>query len=457
MAERFDVVVVGARCAGSPLAALLARGGLSVALLDKATFPSDTPSTHIFQNDGARVLAAIGVLDRVLASGAPWIEQADLRVDALRMVHRWPRRPDDPGPMLSVRRPVLDTLLVEAAEEAGASVRTGARVGALVERDGRVGGVVVEDGGVAAGDGRRDYEIEASLVVGADGRGSQVARLTGARRYNAVPNERLACWAYFEGASGPEPPTFFAQRWDEEYLIACPCDGGLYLVVVIPPVERARHFRDDVEGAFDAHLALCEPVAAVVAGARRVGRPSLVTRWTGYFRESAGPGWVLVGDAGHFKDPSPGQGITDALRQAERLAAGVVEGLSGRRPLDEAMGDWWRWRDRDGREMAWFAHDLGRGGHVPPVLVEILRRLESDPAMVDRWFDVLNHRTRPSEILTPLRLAGATAGLLRRGDVPRAQVLADTREIVAQDLRRRWLDRRPRYEGADAGAPDDGG
>ena len=197
-------------------------------------------------------------------------------------------------------------------------------------------------------------------------------------------------------------------------------------------------------GAYD-HVALCQPVAAVVAGARRTERPSMVARWTGYFRESAGPGWALVGDAGHFKDPSPGQGITDALRQAQRLADDVVEGLSGSRPLDQAMRDWWRWRDLDAREMAWFAGDLGRGGRVPPVLVELLRHFEADPTMVDRWIDVLNHRVRPSDILTPPRLLGATARLLRGGDQPAAELLRDTREIVARDLRRRWLDRRHRY------------
>ena len=154
---------------------------------------------------------------------------------------------------------------------------------------------------------------------------------------------------------------------------------------------------------------------------------------------------MLVGDAGHFKDPSPGQGITDALRQAERLAGAVVEGLSGGRPLDAVMRDWWRWRDRDGREMAWLAHDLGRGGRVPPVVVEILRGLQSDPVLVDRFLDVLNHRTRPSEILSPGRLLGATVRLLRGGEPAPARVLGDTRQIVAQDVRRRWLNHRPRY------------
>ena len=435
MPERFDVVVVGARCAGSPLAALLARCGLRVALVDKATFPSDTPSTHLFQNDGARVLSGLGVLDRVLASGAPWVEQVDLRIDELTMVHPWPRRADDPGPMLCVRRPVLDTALAEAAEEAGATVRTGTRVTGLVERDGRVAGVHLDG----------DTALEAQLVIGADGRGSTVARLAGARTYNAVPSQRMGAWAYYEGASPPDPATFFAQRWDEENLIASPCDSGLYMVALIPPADRIGRFREDVEAAFDAHVAECEPVAAVVAGARRTGRPSLIARWTGYFRQSAGRGWALVGDAGHFKDPSPGQGITDALRQAERLAGDVADGLSGTRPLDEAMRDWWRWRDRDAREMAWLAHDLGRGGRVPPVVVEILRGLQSDPALVDRFLDVLNHRTRPSEILSPARLAGATYRLLRRGEPAPARALGDTWDIVAQDVRRRWLNRRPRY------------
>jgi 2-polyprenyl-6-methoxyphenol hydroxylase-like FAD-dependent oxidoreductase len=447
VAERFDVVVVGARCAGSPLAALLARRGVTVALLDRATFPSDTLSTHTFQNDGSRVLDDIGVLDRVLASGAPWIERVDLRVEDLHLRHPWPRRRGDPGPMLSVRRPVLDMLLVEAAAKAGADVRTATRVTGLVQRNDRVAGVRT-----AATDGdRAEREIEARLVVGADGRGSTVARLAGARRYNVQPNQRLAAWGYYEGATPPDPATFFVHRWDEEYVVACPCDAGLYLVIVFPPVARAGELRLDADGAFDAHVRRCQPVAAVVAGGRRTGRPVTAFSWAGYLRESAGPGWVLVGDAGHFKDPGPGQGITDALRQAERLAGDVVAGLDGSRELDGAMASWWRWRDRDAEEMAWFAADLGRDGTVPAVLVEILRHLASDPEQVDRWFDVLNHRVRPSEILTPARLAGATARLLRRGDPPRADVLRATREIVVDDLRRRWLNRRPAYEPAPAG------
>lgn len=444
MAEQYDVVVVGARCAGSPLAVKLANRGLKVALVDRARFPSDTPSTHAFQNDGARVLADIGVLDRVRASGAPWIEQIDFRVDGLRMVRPWPRRPDDPGPWMSVRRTVLDTILVEAAEEAGAHVRTGARVTGLVERNGRVFGVRVE---ADDGDPSGETVLEAPLVVGADGRTSTVARLVGARRYNEIPSQRMSSWAYYEGATPPAPATFVAHRWDEEFLVACPCDGGLYMVIAIPPADRVGSFVGDPGAALDAHVAACEPVADIVAGAQRTGRPAVMPRWTGYFRDASGPGWVLVGDAGHFKDPSPGQGITDALRQAERLAPAIVDGLGSAATLDEALAGWGRWRDRDAQEMAWFAADLGRAGCVPPVLGEILCGLSTNALMVDRWFDVLNHRARPSEILTPVRLAAATGRLLRDGARPRSQILADSRDVVVEDMRRRWLNRHPAYAG----------
>jgi len=451
MAERYDVVVVGARCAGSPLAAKLAGRGLKVALVDRARFPSDTPSTHVFQNDAARVLADIGVLDRLLASGAPWIDQIDFRIDGLRMVRPWPRRPGDPGPWMSVRRTVLDTILVEAAEEAGAHVRTGTRLSGLVHRAGRVAGVRITDDGDGPG---RETELEAPLVVGADGRGSTVGRLVGARRYNLIPSQRMTSWAYFEGAAAPTPSTFIAHRWDEELMIACPCDSGLYLVIATPPADRAGRFAENPDAAFDSHVAACAPVAEIVAGGRRTGRPTVMARWTGYFRQASGPGWVLVGDAGHFKDPSPGQGITDALRQVERLAPAVVDGLAGGggRSIDRALADWGRWRDRDAREMAWFAADLGRAGCVPAVLGEILRELSSDDVMVDRWFDVLNHRARPSQILTPVRLAGATARLLRAGVRPRSQILGETREIVMRDMQRRWLNHHPRVAGEPARA-----
>ena len=441
MTEAVDVVIVGARCAGSPLATMLARDGVSVALLDRADFPSDTLSTHLFQNEAAKVLESLGVLAEVLASGAPSIEQVDLRLDGLRVTHPIPRRPEDPGTWLCVRRSTLDKLLIEAAREAGVRVHTSSEVTGLVEEDGRVSGVRVRSDG-------DERLLRAALVVGADGRGSTVARHAGARSYNLIPSQRFAYWGYYEVAPTPTPGTSFLQRWEEELLFAAPADGGLHLVAVLPPKERLAEFRADADAAFDAYVAGCEPVAAAVAGGRRVGKLQSMSTWTGYFRESAGPGWVLAGDAGHFKDPSPGQGIADALRQVDRLAPDIVTGLGGGpTTIDDAMAKWWRWRDRDAAEMAWFAGDLGAAGRVPPVLVAAVTDLVAEERF-DAFLDIFNHRVAPLEVLTPPRLMAATAQLLARGEHPRREILRQTKEMVAEEIRRKRLNRHPEYAGA---------
>lgn len=96
-------------------------------------------------------------------------------------------------------------------------------------------------------------------------------------------------------------------------VIACPADSGLYGVILIPEGRLLPQFRADLERAFMDHALACAPVADKLTGARRVGKLQGIVRWESFFRESAGPGWALVGDAGQFKDPTLGQGMTDAF------------------------------------------------------------------------------------------------------------------------------------------------
>lgn len=435
--QQADVVVVGARCAGSPLAAHLAQAGLDVCVVDRARFPSDTMSTHFFQAEGVGVLDRLGLTDRLLATEAPWVERLSMRVEDVTVRQRLPRRPDDPGPALCVRRPLLDAILVERAEEAGARVLTSTRVTGLVEEGGRVSGVR------ARTDDDREIELRCRVVVGADGMGSTVAGLVGARRYHVVPNQRFGYWAYYEGAQWEPPAALTFERWDDELVIGCPTDSGLYIAMTLPPLRLLSSFTADVESGFDAHIASSALLGNVIAGARRTARPRGMATYPGFFRESAGPGWVLVGDAGHFKDPTPGQGISDALRQGEKLAVAIQEGLEGRRPIDEALADWWHWRDEDAFEMHWFCSDLGAAGPVPAPLLEMVRAFASQPNGLDPWFDILSHRLPPSDVLTPGRLLGATARLLGSGSAPRTMVARQTWAMVANELRRRRLRKRP--------------
>jgi len=405
--ERHDVIVVGARCAGAPLAAQLARAGLSVALVDRASFPSDTASTHIFQAGGIAVLGRLGLTERLVATGAPWLEVADFHLGDFSAREPWPTEPSDPGPALCIRRHVLDAILVDAATEAGAAVHTGTRVTALIREGGRVAGVVAEgDGG--------ERRLLAPLVVGADGRSSKVARLVGARTYNVAPNERFGFWAYYEGATWEGPAAILLVR-DERFVIACPTDAGLYMVGVLAPLTELDSFTVDVEGSYDNYVARCPQLTDILA------------------------------DAGHFKDPAPGQGISDALRQGEALAAAIVGAGGVATATDAALTRWWRWRDGDAAGMHWFAHDLGAAGPVPIVFGGIVRGLAGEPDGLRRAIDVFNHRVAPKELLTPRRLAVAAVKAITSRRHPPAAVLAEVREVVGREVRRRWHDRFPLY------------
>src|SRR2546423_3690894 len=185
--SEYDVIVVGARCAGSPLAALLARAGARVCLVDKARFPSDTPSTHMVQPVGVRILDRLGVLDELLKVAAP-IEGGVAVFDDVR-VELVDTRDLLGGPALNARRITLDAILLDAAAAAGAEVRTGTPVTGLVEDRGRVAGVTIPAG-----------ELRAPLVVGADGARATIARLVDAGEYHRTSPGRLFMWAYFEGA-----------------------------------------------------------------------------------------------------------------------------------------------------------------------------------------------------------------------------------------------------------------
>ncbi|OBA77595.1 hypothetical protein A5642_05475 [Mycolicibacterium mucogenicum] len=334
LAQGFDVVIVGARCAGSPLATMLARQGVNVAVLERATFPRDTLSTHIFEADGLAFLDRLGVTDQLHATGAPFMMRSNSRAEDFRFNVEWPQRAGDVGGSASVRRTLLDPILVGAAEQAGAEVRMAADVTGLVQDDGRVTGVRVRTRG-------REDELRARLVVGADGRNSTVANLVAARKYNVVPNQRFAYWAFFEGANMPAEPTNVFHRWADKFVISAAADNGLYQVIVIPELSELPRFRANLERSFMEHALSCEPVAEALEGAQRVGKLFGMVHYNGFFRDPCGPGWMLVGDAGHFKDPAPGRGIGDEFAQVDAAVPKIMAGLGGSLEVQDAALTMW--------------------------------------------------------------------------------------------------------------------
>jgi len=184
-----DVIVVGSRCAGAATARLLAQRGHSVLMVDRAHFPSDTVSTHCITPGGAMQLRRWGLLDRVLATNVPWVPEFTLTIGPNELGN--PMGDDPLIGSVSPRRIVLDELLVDAAMEAGAQLREGVTIKELLREDGRVVGVAGHD----EGGGR--FEERASLVVGADGTHSTIAKLAGAAVYDERAGHGSGYYAYF--------------------------------------------------------------------------------------------------------------------------------------------------------------------------------------------------------------------------------------------------------------------
>ncbi|MGN2639755.1 NAD(P)/FAD-dependent oxidoreductase [Nocardia takedensis] len=334
----YDVIVVGTRVAGAPLAMLLARRGYRVLAVDRTTFPSDTISTHYIHQAGLSLLNSWGLLDKVVATGVPPIRQLNFTYTDIEIRGMADPSADGIDAVYCPRRTVLDKILVEAAGDAGVEVIEGFAVSELIFDGDTVVGIRGK-----AGEGP-DREFRAKLVVGADGANSIVAKQVGAQEYDTSRAAGFVFYSYYTGVDwGMQHRTGF----NEQQFAAWPTNDDQSLVAIIRPRDRFRDFRADPDAGMQEIIDAIDPElgARFRDTARRVEpfRPMLYP--DNYRRRSFGPGWALVGDAGYHKDPFTGWGITDAFKYGQLLADLAHEGLSGNRPMAEALAEYERERD----------------------------------------------------------------------------------------------------------------
>ena len=242
----YDVIVVGARVAGSSTAMLLARRGLRVLAADRATFPSDTMSTHQVQIPGIAKLKEWGLLDRVIASNAPPTRHVRFVTPVARLEGNYPSL-DGVDAMFSPRRTVLDAMLIDAAREAGAEVRENFIVDEIVLEGGRVVGIR------GAEKGGRAVEERARLVVGADGKHSMVADAVGAPVLRAADPSTVACYTYWIGFPVGGGEIYQKSR---RSVGLWPTNDGLTISFIEWPIAEFDAFRSDIEGNVVATMEL---------------------------------------------------------------------------------------------------------------------------------------------------------------------------------------------------------
>jgi flavin-dependent dehydrogenase len=396
MTATYDAIVVGARCGGSPTAMLLARKGHRILLVDRASFPSDTLSCHFVHQPGVACLNRWGLLSQVAASNCPPVRSQILDVGPFALEGA-PAPAGDVTEAYAVRRTVLDKILVDAAADAGAEVRERFSVDEVLIDDGnRVTGIRGREAG------GRPVTERARIVIGADGRNSLVARSVRAAAYNEHPSLTCAYYGYWSGVE-MEGAELYTRPGNA--IIAAPTNDSEMFVIVYWPNSEFRRIRADIEGNFMHALELAPDLAERI----RVGSRTERFRGTGmlpnFYRRPYGDGWALVGDAGYHKDPITALGMTDAFRDAELLADAVDAGLSGARPMGEALGSYERRRNETTAETYEATVQFAHLAPPPPEMEPLFAALRDNRQETGRFFGTVTGTVPAAEFFAPDNVA----------------------------------------------------
>jgi len=302
------------------------------------------------------------------------------------------------------RRTVLDTLLVEAAREAGAEVREGFTVEDVVFSDGRVTGI--------RGHGRdgRTVTESARVVIGADGRRSLVAQAVRPESYRERPPLLAAYYTYFSGL--PMHGRFETYDAPSRGIAVWPTNDDLTLVIAGWPYAEFGANKSDVEGNFFATLALVPSLAERVGAAKREER-FVGTAVPNYFRKPYGEGWALVGDAGYNRDFITAQGIQDAFRDAELCADALHDVFSGNRSHEQAMSEYQSTRDAQVSGMYELTCELASLEPPPEELQQLLAATHGNQEAMDQFARVNAGAEPPEAFFAPenvQRIMTAAAG-----------------------------------------------
>ncbi|MEU6396147.1 NAD(P)/FAD-dependent oxidoreductase [Streptomyces cinnamoneus] len=383
----YDVIVVGARCAGAPTAMLLARAGYRVLMVERGTFPKDTLSTLYIHQPGVAALARWGLLPAVVATGAPALDRVrythgDIRLDGCSWAADGQRAAYGP------RRYLLDPILVQGAVDAGVEFRENCSVSDLVFDGDRVVGVRLGSTGAVE---------RATLVVGADGMRSTVAAKAGAPTVVEDPTSTCAYYSYWSGLG----PGFRLYDAPGHWVGTVPTNDGATLVAGYFPQEQFRSVRGDALGALLTNVEKTAPeLREEMAGGARLERVYGTGDQRNFFRQAAGPGWALVGDAAHHKDSITARGITDGFYQAQLLADCIGDGLHDPGRLRAALDTYAEQRTE--ALTPEYRATLKTARLNPPAHhLDLLRAVATSGDLTDRYFSTLSGVCPIDEFVTP--------------------------------------------------------
>ena len=325
----FDVIIIGSRVAGSTLATLLGQYGHRILILDKATFPSDTLSTHFFRAPAFKVFERMGVFNQILLTTPKLINSFS---DFDGQVSNQPVEDSgDYNYYLCVRRITLDDILLKRVQsESTVVLHQGAILDELLWQGDRVVGVRWHEANL-------HLEATARVVVGADGFYSKVATQVKPIIEHSEPVHRAMYYAYFQGLQSQDGPAAEFHLRGNHLVYVFPTDNSLTLIAASVPIAEFDEFRKDPERQLMAELEVLPTLAPRLHSAERFGSVRGAGNIPGYMRIPYGQGWVLVGDAETIQDPWSGRGIDHASTHASLLADSLHVWLSDEMGWEQAM------------------------------------------------------------------------------------------------------------------------
>ena len=388
----YDAIIVGARCAGSPLAMLLARKGYRVLLLDKASFPSDTISTHHIHQPGVAHLKRWGLLDKLRASNCPSTRQIKFDVGPFALVGA-PPPADDNYEAFAPRRRVLDKILVDAAVEAGAELRERFTVEELTTDGKSITGIRGRDANGAT------ITEHARIVIGADGARSLVADAVKAPIY--FDRGMLTC-NYYTYWSGVQHEGVELYPREGRTIVVDKTNDGLSMICIVFPKEEFDQIRSNIEGEYLRTIQQNAPALFErLRNAKREERFAGTGFLPNFFRRPYGHGWALVGDAGYVKDPILAQGITNSFSHAQLLAGALDEAFLGLSNMEDALADYEHKRNNE--VLAMFEHNtqLAMLEPPPPETVALLNALRGNSFEIGRFLGTVAGTVSLTEFFSP--------------------------------------------------------
>ena len=320
-----EILIVGGGPAGSSLAFALAREGVDVVVVDRARFPRGKPCAEYLSPQASRILDAMGALQPVERSGAAALAGVRVRAPNGAVIagdfvagHGY-RGYRDRG--LSVRREVLDAILLDCARAAGARVLEGARVTDVLRDAGRIRGARVRcDSG--------ERELSARFLIGADGLRSVVANRLGLVHRARRPR-RLALVTHYRGVRGiGDQAEMHVER--DGYIGIADVGHGVTTASLVVPTSRAKELSRDRTAFLESWIGRRDHLAPRFAAATRVSPVQATGPFASRATRAWTPGAALVGDAADFFDPVTGEGIYAALRGGELLATALLEARAAR-------------------------------------------------------------------------------------------------------------------------------